>query len=393
MLSDEQKIIFLKDSNLFKDISLDSMKVIASITNEVYFNDDEDIFTEGDSGDAMYLIIKGYVRIHALGKQIAIRGANEFFGEMAIIDDRPRSATATSIGKSILLRIDRNDFFRMMQNDTNILRNLLKALVSRLRDDIKITIEATKIKQDLLRARELNINVFPSSDIYCISPSGTGINISGICYLAESVGGDYYDYFYLSDRQVGIAIGDVMGHGFYSGLMVFTTKSCLETQIKSNFDISDVISVVNTMVYKFVQSNMFMTFCYIIVNMEDNVLSYCNAGHNYPYHYRHKHKKLEHLESNTYPIGISENLRCEIATRSYDEGDILVLYTDGITEALDRNLERFGNERLEKLIIENAHLSAPKLKELIIDELNKHCQQSFHEDDITLVVAKIVKEK
>ncbi len=219
MLSDEQKITFLKGIELFKDGTDDDLMMVASICNEAYFSDDEDIFIEGDSRDAVYFIVNGQTKIHTSGKQIAIRNDNEFFGEMAIVDERPRSASATSMGDSFLLRIDRDDFFNVLQSNSRFLRNLLKALVSRLRDDINVVVEATRMKQDLLRARELQVNILPSDELHYTSPNGF-IDISGVCYSAENVGGDYFDYFPLPDNKVGIVIGDVMGHGFHSGLMV-----------------------------------------------------------------------------------------------------------------------------------------------------------------------------
>jgi serine phosphatase RsbU (regulator of sigma subunit) len=389
MLSVDQKVIFLKGISLFRGGSDDDLKMVASIANEVHFNDDEDIFAEGDNGDAVYLIVNGKVEIHTLGKQIVIRKDNEFIGEMAIIDDKLRSATATSMGDSVLLKIDRDDFFGVTQSNLRFIRNLLKALVGRLRADINLAVEATRMKQDLLRARELQVNILPSDDLHYTSASGNEVEVSGVCYPAESVGGDYYDYFLLSDHKIGIVIGDVMGHGFHSGLMVFTTKSCLHTQIMSSFDISDVMSVLNKMVYKFVQSDMFMTFCYIVINTDDHTISFCNAGHNYPYHYRYRLNQLDHLESGTHPMGIREDICCEIERISYDEGDILTLYTDGITEAMDNQDEEFGTERLEKLIVNNASLSACELKCLVINKLNEHCQE--YKDDITLVVAKMGK--
>ena len=93
MLSVDQKISFLKGTDLFRDCTDNGLDKVASIAEEVHLNDDEDIFLEGDNGDAAYLITDGKVKIHSMGKQIAIRGVGEFFGEMAIIDDGPRSAS------------------------------------------------------------------------------------------------------------------------------------------------------------------------------------------------------------------------------------------------------------------------------------------------------------
>jgi serine phosphatase RsbU (regulator of sigma subunit) len=391
MLSDNQKITFLKGVNLFKDGSDEDLNMVNSIAQVVHFHDDEDIFLEGDSGDAIYLVVHGQVKIHTMGKQIAIRDDKEFFGEMALIDDGPRSATATSIEDSVLLRIDRDNFYGVMQSNIRFMRNLLKALISRLRDDISYTVEATRLKQDLLRAHELQVNILPSDDLHYTSTNGTVMEVSGVCYPAESIGGDYYDYFRLSDHQVGIVIGDVMGHGFHSGLMVFTANSCLHTQIISSYDISDVMSVLNNMVYRFLQSGMFMTFCYLVVDMDDHSISFCNAGHNYPYHYRNNINRLDCLESSTHPMGISENLSCKIERVTYDEGDILVLYTDGITEALNTDGEEFSEERLRELIVNNTKLSASELKSLIINVLNRYCHDNTYKDDVTLVIAKMGK--
>lgn len=183
MLSDEQKITFLKGIDLFKDVTDDELKMVVSICNEIQFNNDKDIFTEGDDGDAVYFIVNGKVMIHVLRKQIVIRNTNEFFGEMAIIDDRPRSASATSIGDSILLKINRNDFFNVLQSNSRFLFNMLKTLVSRLRDDINVTVEATRLKQDLMRAHELQVNILPSDDLHYVSLNGI-VDISGVCYPA-----------------------------------------------------------------------------------------------------------------------------------------------------------------------------------------------------------------
>jgi len=391
MLSVDQKISFLKGTDLFRDCTDDGLDKLASIVQEIHINDDEDIFLEGDNGDAAYLITDGKVKIHSMGKQIAIRGIGEFFGEMAIIDDGPRSATATSMGESILLKIGHDEFYTVMQSDARFTHCLLRELVKRLRDDVNTAVEATRMKQDLLRARELQVNILPSDDLHYISPDGTGIEVSGVCYPAESVGGDYFDYFPLSDNKIGIVIGDVMGHGFHSGLMVFTTKSCLHTQIISSHDIHDVMSVLNNMVYRFVQSGMFMTFCYLIADLDKHTVSYCNAGHNYPYHYCNNDKKLHSLESGTYPMGISENIGCPIDETTWDDGDMLVLYTDGITEALDCRGEEFGVERLESLIVDNSGMSASELRQHIIKELNSYCGSEIYKDDVTLVVAKMGK--
>lgn len=396
MLSIEDKIRCLKDSELFSGIPTDSLRKIAEVVQELRFPDEGVVFNDGEKGDSVYFVAEGEVKAHRAGIELIRVGKNGCIGEMGVIDEAPRCGSVSSIGNSLLLKLNRDDFYVATEGNTKLLQNVLKIVLGKLRKDtdrqIKAVRERERVMQDLVRAREMQMNMLPTSDLSISEGDSARLTATGYCYPAEKVGGDYYDYFSLPDAQVGLVIGDVMGHGFHTGLMVAMAKSCLQMQLKTDYSIPSVMTAMGDMVHGFVHGEqaLFMTFCYMIVDLKKHTVSFSNAGHAYPYHYRATQKQLEELESNCCPLGILEFQDYEISQAEWERGDIIVLYTDGIVEARNKSGEDFGEEALKMLIAENAHLSPVELKEAVLNKLNSFCQDVIQADDVTLVTVNMV---
>ena len=217
---------------------------------------------------------------------------------------------------------------------------------------------------------------------------------------SEKVSGDYYDYFPLSDHQMGIVMGDVMGHGTHAGMIVCMAKGCINTQIKSDWSIPKVMSAMNDIVYRFINTGLsdrsdlkhlymtFMTFCYFIIDLQSHTVSYSNSGHCTPYHYRANTGNIHSLKSHTQPLGLFDSLDHKVSQFRWDKGDVLVLYTDGIVEVENKKRKSFGEKRLKSLIKLNAHLSADEIKNNIMGEIDNHCQKTYC-DDRSLIVVKM----
>ncbi|MBD3181642.1 SpoIIE family protein phosphatase [Candidatus Poribacteria bacterium] len=395
MLTHSERVNFLKKTELFSELSVPSLENIADLVKEVRFSPDEMLFEEGEKGDAVYFIVEGQLKVHKSEVEIAKRGGGEFIGEMAVMDEGPRSASVSSIGNSVLLKLEvgQGEFYQALQEDIELLKNVMKVVVQRFREDmerqIQIIRQNERMMQDMTRARELQMNMLPTEDLNIKTPDGLTISASGACYPAELVGGDYYDYFLQPDEKVGIVMGDVMGHGFHSGLMVSTAKSCLHTQLRTDSSIKASMSALNDMVYSFVHGNLFMSFCHLTLDVRDRTLNFCNAGHPYPYHYHCKSRELDTLESNYCLLGVLEDQEFNPEGKSWEVGDLLVLYTDGITEAENSENQEFGEERLQQIIVDYTSLSASQLKDKIFRELNTFRQGVVQRDDTSLVVIKI----
>ena len=136
MYSTLEKTIFMKGVDLFHDISGEEVSHAAKITEEVHLGQDETIFEEGDLGDSMFIIVDGAVRIHKGNKEIAVLSKGKFIGEMALLDQEPRSASVTTTEETVLLKINGEDFYDLMASRMEIMQGIVKVLTHRLREAI-----------------------------------------------------------------------------------------------------------------------------------------------------------------------------------------------------------------------------------------------------------------
>ena len=137
MITTVEKVLFLKSIDLFSQIPGEDLAAVALISTEENREATEEIFSEGESGDALYLVIEGKVRVHRANRVIAELGERECFGEMAILDAAPRSATVTALQETALLKITREDFQDIMAEKPEIANGIIKVLTRRLRDAIR----------------------------------------------------------------------------------------------------------------------------------------------------------------------------------------------------------------------------------------------------------------
>ena len=399
MLAEADKLQFLQKTILFAEIPEANLKVISQIAKEVAYPAGSMLFEEGDEGDSLYLIVDGKVSIIKSDTEITSFDEKGYcLGEIALIDRQPRSATVKTVKPTQLLRITRNDFFNAMVREPRIGLGLFRVLNEKIRRDLEVQMNA--IRKDIAQeesmrlAAEVQQSLFPNQEI-----SHPCISTAGYCQPANSVGGDYYDYLELSENRVAIFIGDVMGHGYHSAMVAAMTKSCLQTQIRFDASVPEVMKAITRVTEEDSQAFIYMTCCYLIIH-PDNRLEYANAGHPQMLLYRaesnsgngESEEPLE-LESSFLPVGISvfqpptQYYSTEI---SWHPGDLLVLYSDGITEAFNPNVEMYGLERLKALISKKRHLSPDAIKREILSDLQAHQQGESTNDDITLVVAKFM---
>jgi CRP-like cAMP-binding protein len=139
VISTVEKVLFLKGVDLFKTIPGEELSHIAQITDEVEYAPDETLFHQGDQGDAMYLIVEGKVKVHAGEQVFAELSTNQCFGEMAILDAEPRSASITALSDLTLLKIQRDDFAEILAEKPEISLGIIKVLTGRLREAHKRT--------------------------------------------------------------------------------------------------------------------------------------------------------------------------------------------------------------------------------------------------------------
>ena len=389
MLTEADKLQFLQKTELFSELPETELKSICQIANEVAYPADATLFEEGDEGDSLYLIVNGEVSIIKAGTEVLFFNEKGYcLGEIALIDNKPRSATVKTVKATQLLRITRHDFYNAMMREPRIGSGMFRVLNDKIRRDLEIQMSAIRkeiAQEESMRlAAEVQQSLLPNQEI-----SHPYVSSAGYCQPANSVGGDYYDYLRLADNSIAIFLGDVMGHGYHSAMVAAMTKSCLQTQIPFDASVPEVMKAI-TRVIEDSQTFIYMTCCYLII-YPDNRFEFANAGHPQMLLYRGDNCDPLELKSSFMPVGFpkfDESKQYYSTEVEWHSNDLLVLYSDGITEAFNPDAEMYGLERFKALISEKRHLSPMEIKAEILSDLQTYQQDESANDDITLVVAK-----
>ena len=381
---------FLKQTELFGHVPVPVLDLIARQLVEVRLSAGETLFEKGDVGDAVYIIKEGVLSLQSDDVHLLARQRGECVGEFALIDDEPRSAAAVAETDTVLFKWGRESFQEMLSQDAEIARGIFRMLTGKLRQDVerrvRLVAEQERWRQDIARAREIQAGMLPREHLL-----RRAIEIAGYCSPASEVGGDFYDYIEYGPKEVGIVIGDVTGHGFYSGLFVAMAKICVHTQARVAHTPAEIMKALRRALSLSIQRRLLMTCCYVVLDLGRNVLTYANAGHPYPYLFTPASGRLKKLEALDPLLGAQDEEAQEFEEREvpWRPGDLLVLYTDGISETRNAKGKMFDAQGLEQSIRDCANESAMNTRDGILSALEIHAGGAPRIDDLTLVVARL----
>lgn len=206
---------------------------------------------------------------------------------------------------------------------------------------------------------------------------------------AKEIGGDYYDYNVYDEKNLFITIGDVSGKGVPASLLMTTIRATLKTLCHKDSNVADILINLNNFVCPDMSEEMFVTIFHSLYNSETQTLYYSNAGHNPLLVYKKGRGDVVEETVKGTAIGFFEGYRYKLGKLELQEGDVLVYYTDGITEAENNNKELYGIERLKKVVEENGEKNAEDIKRAILDSVDRYREGYEQVDDITLLVVKI----
>ena len=218
-------------------------------------------------------------------------------------------------------------------------------------------------------------------------PRIDGYDIAGKNITAQLVGGDYYDYIPVDTKRWAVCIGDVAGKGLSAALLMANLQATLRSQTPLADSPKDCIERSNQLLVNCTASDRFMTCFYGVLDHHEHSFTYCNAGHDPPLLLKNE---LMHLKADDLVLGTFADLTYSQKTIPVDPGDILVMYSDGVTESKNKHDEEFGCERLLKIITVHRSLPAERITDEIINEVCSHSGGCPQADDITVVVMKRV---
>jgi sigma-B regulation protein RsbU (phosphoserine phosphatase) len=223
-------------------------------------------------------------------------------------------------------------------------------------------------------------------------PDMPGLEIAAYSRPAQIVGGDYFDFIEFSNGFHGLAIADVAGHGVSASLHMASIQALLRTLVPLNKSPSEVMSQVHKLFIHNIRFETFVTFFIGAFDSSAKALTYCNAGHQPPLVLRKtksKEKSVALLRPTGAAIGLVEKSKFGEKTIDLQEGDLLVLYTDGVTEAMNTHNQQFGRERLETLVRQLEHMPVKEVIQKIRLNLEEFSEGKPLDDDTTIVVSRI----
>ena len=283
-----------------------------------------------------------------------------------------------------------------------------------------------RLRRELALAAEVQQRLLPDHP-----PISTALEMAGFCQPARGVGGDYYDFLSFDNEQIGVAIADVAGKGISAALLMSTVQATLRSQAMAHNSraqvdgsLADLVSIMNRLLCRSTGTANYVTFFYGQFDGHTRQFTYVNAGHNPPMLYhaqngeqvslggngRHSptsaiqmnevnsesmlaeahSSRCAHLTAGGMVIGMFEHSRYDQETIQMQSGDMLVAFTDGLTEALNMEGEEFGEERLQELLSSVPNLPANEIRNEIAQQVQAWCSGAPQHDDLTFIVVKVM---
>jgi putative ABC transport system permease protein len=309
-----------------------------------------------------------------LGAELAVSVANKSESVGVLLLGPPVNREPYTSSERRILRSAGAQFAMLVEN-------------GRLTDRI---VEQEKLRRELMVASEVQKRLFPEK-----SPETAVIQCAGLCIPARGVGGDYYDFLDLGNDQIGIALADVAGKGIAAALVMSVVQASLRSIAETGVgepgpaSLADLAVRMNRLLHRSTGTNSYATFFYSRFDPARRELRYVNAGHNPPFLLRAAGGEIEELSIGGTIIGMFPIARYEEGVVELHRGDVLLAFTDGVSEAHNPAEEEFGEDRLKDLLRRTAHLPVAEMSAKILEELKVWMSDAVQFDDLTFIAVKI----
>jgi sigma-B regulation protein RsbU (phosphoserine phosphatase) len=401
---------------LFARLPAEEQAYLAATLRQVTYPSGALLFREGDYGDRFFIVLEGELEIiKAMGTanelMLDARGSGEFVGEMSMLNrDNVRTASVRARGLTQLLEMRHAELDALMRRHPELAYELVRVLSTRLRDANNATIrdlqdknrqltqayldlqaaQAQIIEQETL-ARELQVarniqeHMLPRS-----LPNMAGFDFSASMVPARVVSGDFYDFIPLGDDRLGIVIADVCGKGLPAALLMALTRSLLRAEASRDSPSSDVLRSVNRHLLDMNDSRTFVTMLYGVLHRRTREFVYVRAGHELPLVIGPDGAVIVPEMGLGQPLGILPQPALDLQAVVIPSGGALLLYTDGVTEAVDPGGNFFETARLYETARQTSGSTAQVICDCLLDAVTAHRGPAPQADDVTLVAVHAI---
>jgi phosphoserine phosphatase RsbU/P len=410
------EITLLKNMPLFGSLPAADIAAMAVSLQETCYAAGTVLFREGEYGDRFYILLDGQIAIvKALGSDaerlLGVRGPGEFVGEMSLLSqDGLRTASVRVETDARALELTRADFDALLHRHPPLAYEMLRVLSIRLREshdtamrdlheknarlvqacaELQVAqsriIEQETLERELRLARETQESMLPRR-----LPYMAGFDIGARMVAARMVGGDFYDVFPLGPDSLGVVIGDVSGKGMPAALFMAVVSSLLRTEaMRGDTTPEQALRIVNRHLLSRDAHSMFVTVLYGVLCRETCEFEFVRAGHELPLLLDADGALLTPAMGRGHPLGLFPRPMLDVQTVELPPGGTLLLYTDGVNEAMDAHSQLFGSERIVAAVRAAREASAQELCDQLVQTVTDYRGLAAQADDITVVAVRV----
>ncbi len=369
------------------------------------------LFREGEQEGHACVLLEGEVEIiKSLGtndeRLLAVRGPGTAIGEMSLFsEDARRTASCRAKTPIQILPIRREHLDTLLRRKPSLAYEMVRTLSRRLEETENLTIadlrqknrelqqaydelaaaqaelvEKERLERELEVARDIQLSLLPNE-----LPQRDRLDIGLRFVPMRAVGGDFYDFVEGQEDSIGIAVGDVAGHGVPAALFMALTVTLLRAEARRSREPGEILRAVNRQLLDSTDSGMFVTLLYGVIDTKVGEFRYARAGHPLPVVFDSQRRPVEVALGVGQPLGTFDDLAIDEGTIPLAGGSLLVMYTDGVTEAVDERGKQFDEGPLAAALDHSREQPPQQVCDALWEALQSHAADQTQEDDITLL--------
>ncbi len=408
-----EKVELIAEVPIFSSLPQAELEHLADILRFHEFDPGELLIREGENDDHFYILLYGEAEvIKALGtpdeRLLAVRPHGSLFGEMSLFDPQGRhTASVRARSPALAMEMTRQEFDSLLHHRPTIAYDMVRRISQRLEDTENATIldlreknrqlsqayqelkaaqaqliEKERLEKELAIARAIQDSILPDS-----LPQLADFEIAALSRPAREVGGDYYDFISLGEDRFGLVIGDACDKGIPAALFINLANSLVHVEAPRNPSPEATLRLVNRHLLEMNRSGMFVTLLYGVLDKSGR-FDYCRAGHPFPLVLDDNEHLLETGLGQGMPLGILEEIPLDARSVTIPRGGLAVVYSDGLSEALDAGGNQFGVERLAAALPGLSQLPAEEVCARLWSLVQEFGGEEPQSDDFTVIVIK-----
>ena len=406
----------LGQAPLFASLPKEELEHLAATLRPLHIPADAVLLREGEHGDRIYIVVEGEIEIvKALGTEderlLRVGGPGATVGEMSLLNaDGLRTASVRARTPTRVLEMTRRDLDELVRRQPAVAYDLARMLSARLQASDNATIrdlheknrelteayrelqaaqaqiiEKEALERELAVAREIQESMLPAA-----MPRLAGYEFGACMVPARAVGGDFYDFIPLDGDRLGIVVGDASGKGVPAALFMALTRSLLRAEAWRTGSPRETLRTVNWHLLEMNEAAMFVTVLYGVLDRATGQFEYARAGHELPLMMDARGAIQMPELGLGQPLGVFPDPALDEQGLAFPPGSALLLYSDGLTDAIDGNGALFGMERLQTAVSANRQASAAALCAGLVDAVTEYNEATIQVDDITVVAVRSI---